>query len=51
MLEPGSKFLSEFVPLQPFVISPTKHYGYALQWFTMSIVLTGMFVFAITRKS
>jgi surfeit locus 1 family protein len=51
MLEPGSKFIAEFVPFNPFVITPTKHYGYALQWFTMSIVLAGMYVFAITRTS
>ena len=51
MLEPGSKFIAEFVPINPFVITPTKHYGYALQWFTMSIVLAGMYVFAITRTS
>ena len=49
MLEPGSEFIAEFVPLNPFVITPTKHYGYALQWFTMSIVLAGMYVFAVTR--
>ena len=51
MLEPGSKFIAEFVPFNPFVITPTKHYGYALQWFTMSIVLAGMYAFAITRTS
>ena len=51
MLEPGSKFIAEFVPFNPFVITPTKHYGYALQWFTMSIVLAGMYVFAVTRTS
>ena len=49
VLEPGSNFLKEYIPLQPFVISPTKHYGYALQWFTMSIVLFSMFIYAINK--
>jgi len=49
VLEPGSNFLREYIPLQPFVISPTKHYGYALQWFTMSIVLFSMFIYAINK--
>ena len=51
ILEPGSLFLNEFVPLTPFVITPTKHYGYALQWFTMSLVLAAMFIYAIKRES
>ena len=51
ILEPGSSFLEEYVPLQPFVITPTKHYGYALQWFTMSIVLFSMFIYAINKES
>ena len=50
VLEPGSYFLEEYIPLQPFVISPTKHYGYALQWFTMSIVLFSMFIYAINKE-
>jgi len=50
VLEPGSNFLKEYIPLQPFVISPTKHYGYALQWFTMSIVLFSMFIYAINKE-
>jgi surfeit locus 1 family protein len=51
ILEPGSLFLKEYLPLIPFVITPTKHYGYALQWFTMSLVLVGMFIYAIKRES
>ena len=51
ILEPGSLFLNEYIALTPFVISPTKHYGYALQWFTMSLVLAGMFMYAIKRES
>ena len=51
ILEPGSSFLEEYIPLQPFVITPTKHYGYALQWFTMSIVLFSMFIYAINKES
>ena len=50
VLEPGSNFLKEYIPLQPFVISPTKHYGYALQWFTMSMVLFSMFIYAINKE-
>ena len=48
ILEPGSLFLNEYIALT-FVITPTKHYGYALQWFTMSLVLAGMFMYAIKR--
>ena len=50
VLEPGSNFLKEYIPLQPFVISPTKHYGYALQWFTMSMVLFSMFIYAVNKE-
>ena len=50
VLEPGSNFLREYIPLQPFVISPTKHYGYALQWFTMSMVLFSMYIYAINKE-
>ena len=50
VLEPGSNFLQEYIPIQPFVISPTKHYGYALQWFTMSMVLFSMFIYAINKE-
>lgn len=50
ILDPGSKLMNEYVPVTPFVITPTKHYGYALQWFTMSIVLAGMFLYAIKRE-
>ena len=51
ILDPGSEFINEYVALTPFVITPTKHYGYALQWFTMSLVLAGMFIYAIKRES
>ena len=51
ILDPGSLFMKEHVALAPFVITPTKHYGYALQWFTMSLVLAGMFIYAIKRES
>ena len=50
VLEPGSNFIEEYMPLKPFVITPTKHYGYALQWFTMSIVLFSMFIYAINKE-
>jgi surfeit locus 1 family protein len=51
ILDPGSQFMNEHIALTPFVITPTKHYGYALQWFTMSLVLAGMFIYAIKRES
>ena len=51
ILDPDSLFMNEHVALSPFVITPTKHYGYALQWFTMSLVLAGMFLYAIKRES
>ncbi|MDX1343084.1 MAG: SURF1 family protein [Reinekea sp.] len=31
---------------QPTVMSPARHRGYALQWFTMAIALLGMFLYA-----
>ena len=51
ILEAGSEFIEEYISLTPFVITPAKHYGYALQWFTMSIVLAAMFIYAIKRES
>jgi cytochrome oxidase assembly protein ShyY1 len=51
ILDPGSKLMNEYIPVTPFVITPIKHYGYALQWFTMSIVLAGMFLYAIKRET
>ena len=51
ILDPDSLFMNEHVALSPFVITPTKHFGYALQWFTMSLVLAGMFLYAIKRES
>ena len=50
ILEPGSKFMNEFIAIIPFSINPAKHFGYALQWFTMSIVLAGMFIYALKRE-
>lgn len=50
VLDPGSQFLAEYIPIKPFVITPAKHYGYALQWFTMSIVLLSMFFYALKRE-
>ena len=51
ILEAGAEFIEEYISLTPFVITPAKHYGYALQWFTMSIVLAAMFIYAIKRES
>ena len=50
ILEPGSKFMNEYIAIIPFSINPAKHFGYALQWFTMSIVLAGMFIYALKRE-
>ena len=50
ILEPGSKFMNEYIAIIPFSINSAKHFGYALQWFTMSIVLAGMFIYALKRE-
>ena len=50
ILEPGSMFMNESIAIIPFSINPAKHFGYALQWFTMSIVLAGMFIYALKRE-
>tara|TARA_B100000767_G_C19688741_1_gene502974 strand:+ start:527 stop:1231 length:705 start_codon:yes stop_codon:yes gene_type:complete len=50
VLDPGSAQLAEYIQIKPFAITPVKHYGYALQWFTMSIVLLGMFLLVLKRE-
>jgi surfeit locus 1 family protein len=50
VLDPGSSQITEFIQIKPFAITPAKHYGYAMQWFTMSIVLLGMFLYALKRE-
>ena len=50
VLDPGSSQITEFIQIKPFAINPVKHYGYAMQWFTMSIVLLGMFLYALKRE-
>jgi cytochrome oxidase assembly protein ShyY1 len=50
VLDPGSAQLAEYIQIKPFAITPVKHYGYAMQWFTMSIVLLGMFLYALKRE-
>ena len=50
VLDPGSSQITEFIQIRPFAITPVKHYGYAMQWFTMSIVLLGMFLYALKRE-
>ncbi|MDB4029819.1 SURF1 family protein [Gammaproteobacteria bacterium] len=50
VLDPGSSQTTEFIQIKPFAITPVKHYGYAMQWFTMSIVLLGMFLYALKRE-
>ena len=50
VLDPGSSQITEFIQIKPFAITPVKHYGYAMQWFTMSIVPLGMFLYALKRE-
>ena len=50
VLDPGSSQIAEFIQIKPFAITPVKHYGYAMQWFTMSIVLLAMFLYALKRE-
>jgi surfeit locus 1 family protein len=50
VLDPGSSQITEFIQIKPFAITPVKHYGYAMQWFTMSIVLLGMFLYALKKE-
>ena len=50
VLDPGSSQITEFIQIKPFAITPVKHYGYAMQWFAMSIVLLGMFLYALKRE-
>ncbi len=50
VLDPGSSQITEFIQIKPFAITPVKHYGYSMQWFTMSIVLLGMFLYALKRE-
>jgi surfeit locus 1 family protein len=50
VLDPGSSQITEFIQIRPFAITPVKHYGYAMQWFTMSIVLFGMFLYALIKR-
>ena len=50
VLDPGSARATEYIQIKPFAITPVKHYGYAMQWFTMSIVLFGMFLYALKRE-
>ena len=51
ILDPGSLFMKEHVDLKPFVLTPTNHYGFSLQWCNMSLFLTGMFIYAMKRES
>ena len=50
ILEAGSKLMNEYIAIIPFSINPTKHFGYALQWFTMSIVIAGKIIYALMRE-
>ena len=39
-----------FSYLDPFVISSKRHFGYALTWFSMAIVLIGMFFYFVSTQ-
>ena len=39
-----------FSYLNPFVISSKRHFGYALTWFTMAIVLISMFIYFVSTQ-
>ena len=39
-----------FSYLNPFVISSKRHFGYALTWFTMAIVLISMFFYFVSTQ-
>jgi len=39
-----------FSYLNPFVISSKRHFGYALTWFSMAVVLIGMFFYFVSTQ-
>ena len=44
--EPTLKDSLEYIKITPTNMTPSKHYGYALQWFTMFLALCFMFIWA-----
>ena len=44
--EPTLKDSLEYIKITPTNMLPSKHYGYALQWFTMFLALCFMFIWA-----
>ena len=43
--EPTFKDALNYMEVTPTNMPPVKHYGYALQWFTMFLVLCGMYIY------
>jgi len=43
--EPTYKDALNYMEVIPTNMPPVKHYGYALQWFTMFLVLCGMYIY------
>ena len=43
--EPTFKDALSYMEVIPTNMPPVKHYGYALQWFTMFLVLCGMYIY------
>ena len=43
--EPTFKDALNYMEVIPTNMPPVKHYGYALQWFTMFLVLCGMYIY------
>ena len=49
-LDANHREVLTFQEIVPFTISSTRHFGYAFQWFVMTIVLAGMYFFTINRN-
>ena len=49
-LDANHREVLTFQEIIPFTISSARHYGYAFQWFVMTIVLAGMYFFTINRN-
>jgi cytochrome oxidase assembly protein ShyY1 len=43
--EPTFQDALNYMEVIPTNMPPVKHYGYALQWFTMFLVLCGMYIY------
>ena len=49
-LDANHREVLTFQEIVPFTISSTRHFGYAFQWFVMTIVLAAMYFFTINRN-